>query len=142
MFWERISLGDHERALVARNHQLKTVLTPGRHVLLAPPFVSLEVETHNTNELVLQSKWAGHLLDRMPRLAEEHFVCVGTNEVQVAMIYANGQLFKVLTPFSRILIWRNVAEIRVELVEVIGDLASDDSDSELEFPLDLVKTFR
>lgn len=141
MFWERIFIGDHERVLVARNHQLKTILTPGKHILFTPPFVSLQLEKHNAHDLVLHSKWSGHLIERLPVLAEEHFLCVRTNEVQVGMVYANGQLFKVLTPFSRILIWRNVAEIRIELVEVIGDVASDDSDSELKFPFELVKTF-
>ncbi len=126
MFWERISIGSQERVLVAKNSQVKTVLTPGKHNIFVPPFVSLELERHNVNDLVLESKWSRYLLTRAPAIADRHFIRVGTDEVQVGLVYANGQLFKVLTPYSRILIWRDVAEIRVELVDVVGCASVDD----------------
>src|ERR1700744_432931 len=111
MIWERISVGDQERVLVARNHQLKTILTPGRYTIFTPPFVPVELEKHNVSDLGLRRRWAGDLLERRAALAGGHFVGIATNELQVAMVYVNEQLFKVLTPFSRILIWRDVAEI-------------------------------
>lgn len=139
MFWERISVDSQERVLVARNHQVKTILTPGKHTAFNPPFVRLELERHDITDLVFQSKWTRHLVSRAPRLVEQHFVCVQTNEVEVAMVYADGRLLKVLAPFSRVLIWRDVAEITVESVQVIGDFASDDQEAELEFPIHLAR---
>jgi hypothetical protein len=141
MLWERISVGNHERVLVARNRRLRKILTPGEHTIVTPPFVSVEYEKHDTTEFVLRSKWSADLIHHLPGLREQHFICVCTNEVQVAMVYANGQLVRVLTPFSRILIWRNIAEIRVELVNVIGDVASEDEEDGIELPFDFAGTF-
>ena len=138
MFWKRISIGCRERALVARNHRLVSILTPGSYRIFALPGISTAVERHNIDDLVLKSKWSNYLLDRLPALVEQHFVCVRTNEVQVAMVYANGELFKVLTPASRILFWRDAAEVTAEVVNVMADLSPDDSALEWDFSLDLV----
>jgi hypothetical protein len=133
MLWKSISISNQERALVARNHHLQSILTPGKYRIFTLPGVSLQVERHNVTDLMLRSKWTDYLLNRLPALVEQHFVCVRTNEVQVAMVYANGELFKVLTPASRILIWRDAARITAEVVDVLPDLSSDDSTVELDF---------
>jgi hypothetical protein len=138
MFWKSISVRPQERALVARNHHLISILTPGRYRIFTLPGVCLEVERHNVADLVLRSKWADYLVRHLPRLAEQHFICVQTNDVQVAMVYTDGQLFKVLTPSSRILIWRDAAEVSAEVVDVFPALSTDDSSSEWDFSRELV----
>lgn len=120
MLWKRIALRDHERALVARNGGFHKILTHGEYRMLTLPGMSLEVERHNILHLAFKSKWSNYLVRERPDLVERYFTVAETNEFQIAMVYANGELFKIVTPAKRMLFWRDVAEITVELIEVIA----------------------
>lgn len=122
MFLERITVEDQERALVANNGRLRTILTPGEYRIVVAEGVSLSVERHFVSNLVFQSMWADHLVRYHPELVACHFHHVETNETQVAMVYVNGGLHTVLTPAKRLLFWRGPAEVTAEFVEVIGTL--------------------
>lgn len=121
MLWKRIVLRDHECALVARNSRFHKILTHGEHRILTLPGMSLEVEQHNMLHLAFKSKWSNYLVSERPDLIERYFAVVETNEFQIATVYTNGELYKVITPARRMLFWRDAAEITVELVEVIAD---------------------
>lgn len=120
MLWKRIALRDHERALVARNGRFQKILTCGEYRIFTVPGVPLDVEKHNVLRLAFKSKWSNDLVSERPDLIERHFTVVETNEVEIAMVYANGELFRIVTPANRMLFWRDVAEITVEVVEVIA----------------------
>ena len=120
MLWKRIALRDHERALVARNGRFYKILTRGEYRIFTVPGVSLELEEHNILHLVFKSKWSNYLVRERPDLIERYFTVVETNEFQIAMVYANGELFRIVTPAKRMLFWREAAEITVERVEVIA----------------------
>ena len=120
MLWKRIALRGHERALVARNGRFHKILTHGEYRILTLPGMSLEVEKHNILQLAFKSKWSNYLVRERPDLLERYFTVVETNEFQIAMVYANGELFKIATPAKRMLFWRDVAEITVELIEVVA----------------------
>src|SRR5581483_9699916 len=93
---------------------------PGMHRVFTAPGVSLEMEKFNIRDLIFQSKWTNYLLAKRPDVVERHFTVIETNSVQIAMVYANGNLFRVLTPAKRVLFWREAAEITAEIVEVIA----------------------
>lgn len=126
MFWKTIIIGEQERAVVARNGRFKGIFLPGRYRIFAAPGVSLEVEKHSVRDIVFRSKWADYLAGERPEVAERYFTRVETNDVQVAMVYLNGELFSVLTPAKRMLYWRGPAEVRVEIVEVITEPELED----------------
>ncbi len=86
-----------------------------------PRGVSLEVEKHNVRDLVFKSAWTDYLAKRRRELVERHFTLVETNDVQVAMVYVDHQLFKVLTPAKRLLFWRGVVDVSAEVVELIDE---------------------
>ena len=121
MFWKRIIVGDQERALVTKNGRFGGILAPGDHRLFAAPGVSLGVEKFNVRELVFQSTWADYLAKERPDVADRHFTRVETNDLQVAMIYVDGKLFKVMLPAKRMLFWRGAVEITAEVVNVVDD---------------------
>jgi hypothetical protein len=68
-------------------------------------------------------------VQQRPDVVAQHFITVETTELQVAMVYADGKLCTVLAPKQRVLLWRGVAEITTEIVEVLGEPDSDWEDS-------------
>lgn len=119
MLWKRIIVGDQERALVTKNNRFGGILVPGEYNLFVMPNLSLHVETFNVGDLVFQSAWADYLASERPEVTDRHFMRVETNEMQVAMIYVDGSLFKVMLPAKRLLFWRGPAKITAEVVNVI-----------------------
>jgi hypothetical protein len=121
MLWKRIIVGDQERALITKNGCFGGILAPGEYRLFVPPGVSLDVEKYNVRDLVFQSTWADYLAKERPEVAERHFTRIETNNFQVAMIYVDGELFKVMLPAKRLLFWRGAMQVTAEVVNVIDD---------------------
>ncbi|HWF48753.1 MAG TPA: slipin family protein [Bryobacteraceae bacterium] len=120
MLWKRIIVGDQERVLITKNGRLRGILSPGDYRLLVPPGVSLEAERYNVRNAIFESAWSDYLVKERPELAEQHFVRVETNDLQVALVYVDGKLLTVLPPAKRVLFWRGVSEIKAEIVDVIA----------------------
>lgn len=120
MLWSRITLGDKERALVANNGRVRTILTPGDYRIFVPKGSSLAIERHTISDLVFNSMWADRIVRSHPELMDFHFHRVETNERQLALVYVDGGLHTVLTPSKCLLFWRGLAKITAEFVEVIG----------------------
>lgn len=121
MFWKRIVVGDQERVLVIKNGRFVGILMPGTHRVFTGPGVSLQLEKFNVRDLVFQSTWTDYLVKERPDVTERHFTLVETNDVQVGMVYADGKLYKVLTPAKRVLFWRGLVEVTAEIVDVIAE---------------------
>ena len=121
MYWKRISVGDQERILVIKNGRLKAILEPGEYRIFVPPWLCLELESHNIRNLVFRSRWADYLINERPDLVHRYFTLIETNEVQIGIVYVDGKLFQVLAPAKRVLFWRGQAEVTVELADVIGE---------------------
>jgi hypothetical protein len=119
MLWKRITVGEQERALISKNGRFGGILAPGEYRLLTLPGVSLDVEKHNVGDLVFQSAWADYLAKERPDVAERHFTRVETNDLQVAMVFVDGMLFKVMLPAKLLLFWRGAAAVTAEVVKVI-----------------------
>lgn len=128
MFWKRVIVDDHERVLIVKNDRLTKILARGDHWIFVAPGVSLEIERHDVHNLEFQSRWVNYLVKERPDLVEDYFTRVETNEVQVAMVYVEGKLFRVLTPAKNALFWRGLAEVTAEVVEVVA---------EAELPVDM-----
>ncbi len=121
MFWRRFTVPDRQRVVIAKNGHFRAILTPGEHRIFAPFGGAVAAETHDLRDVVFQSAWADELLAKHPDVVNRHLTRIETNEFQVGMIYADGKLLKVLPPAELVLVWRDAAEITVELVEVIAE---------------------
>lgn len=120
MLWKRIIVGDGERVLITKNGRFGGILSPGTYVIFVAPGESLEAEKHNTRDLLFQSDWADYLIKERPEIAGRYFTLVETSDVEVALVYADGKLYKVLPPAKRMLFWRGLADVTAEVVNVIG----------------------
>jgi regulator of protease activity HflC (stomatin/prohibitin superfamily) len=121
MLWKRILVGDQERALITKNGRFAGILAPGEYRLFVMPGVSLNVEKYNVRDLVFQSTWADYLAKERPEVADRHFTRIETNDLQVAMIYVDGKLYKVMLPAKRLLFWRGAVDVTAEVVNVIDE---------------------
>ncbi len=121
MFWRNIFVNAHERIITAKNQRVADILSPGKHRVFLWPGMSFDAEAHDIRRLVFRSAWTAHLLEHRPELVEKHFIKIVTNRQQVAMVYADGTLLRVLHPARRLLLWRGYAEIRCELIQLIPD---------------------
>jgi len=121
MLWKRILVGDQERALITKNGRFAGILAPGEYRLFVMPGVSLNVEKYNVRDLVFQSTWADYLAKERPEVADRHFTRIETNDLQVAMIYVDGKLYKVMLPAKRMLFWRGAVDGTAEVVNVIDE---------------------
>lgn len=120
MLWKQISVGKQERVLIATNGEFAGILTPGDYRLSIAGHMTLTLERHNVRDLVVESAWTDYLIKHRPALVRRHFTQIQTNNLQVAMVYVNGKLFRVLVPSKRLLFWRGVASITAEVVEMIA----------------------
>lgn len=121
MLWKRVTVQEQEQILVIKNGRPSEILAPGDHWMFVAPGSSLELERHDTRDLVFQSKWTEILIETQPDLLRRYFILVETSEVQVAMVYVDGKLCNVLTPAKRVLFWRGLAAVSAELVDLIDD---------------------
>ncbi len=120
MLWKHISVGKQERVLIATNGEFAGILTPGGYRLSITGKLTFTLERHSVRDLVFESMWADYLVKHRPALVRRHFTQIETNNLQVAMVYVNGKLFRVLVPGKRLLFWRGVASITAEVVEMIA----------------------
>jgi regulator of protease activity HflC (stomatin/prohibitin superfamily) len=117
MLWKRITVGDQERVLIAKNGRFSAILEPGDYRFLA--LNTLTTEKFKVCDLVFQSTWADFLLKKRPELVEKHFVKVETSDTEVAIVYVDSKLHQVLAPAKRLLFWRGTAEITSEVIDVM-----------------------
>lgn len=121
MFWEQIIVKKEERLLLSRDGRFERILAPGDYHILMASYLSVETEMHSLRDFEFRSIWSGYLLRERPDVIRQHFIRIETNETQIAMVYANGELFRVLPPAKRVLMWRDAASITAELVDVVAD---------------------
>ncbi len=127
MFTKFIQVQDHHRVLVVKNDRFHCILKPGSHLMFVRPFVTMETEVHPTRRLVFNSRWADHICRNCPEVVKAHFQIVETDDSQVGMIYVNNSLHQVLLPGKRLLFWKDVADIHMELINVVESPVISDS---------------
>ena len=110
-----IIAGDQELVFVIRKRRFAGILEPGEHWIFGR---GIELERHNTRALVLTSEWADTLVRQHAALAARHFVIVETGDTQVAVVYLDGRLARVIAPAQRVLYFRGLREITFEVIDV------------------------
>jgi regulator of protease activity HflC (stomatin/prohibitin superfamily) len=118
LLWKRIAVGDNERVLVFNRNRFLTILGPGEYVL-SNWLRSLREERYSVTSPVFAGEWADYLVKERPEIAARHFAIAETGDAQVAIIFVDGKLFRVIPPGARVLFWKGFREITVELVDVM-----------------------
>ena len=109
-----IIVGDQELVFVIRKRRFAGLLVAGEHWIFGR---GIELERHNQRALVLASEWADVLIRQHAELASCHFVVVETGDAQVAVVFLDGRLARVIPPAQRVLYFRGLREITVEVID-------------------------
>jgi hypothetical protein len=113
----RILIGDNERVLVIRKRRFAEILEPGERWMFTLGN-GIELEHHNVRELVYSGEWADYLANSHPELAARFFTVVETSDSQVAVVYLDGRLARVIGPSNRALFWKGPVHVTFDLVDV------------------------
>jgi regulator of protease activity HflC (stomatin/prohibitin superfamily) len=118
---KHVTIAQHERALVWKDKSFVGVLEPGRRWLISP-FGTLEIERRDLTVPEFEHPRVDFLLKEARAIVERHFDIVELTEHEVGLVYKNGRLAGVLPPGRRQLYWKGPIEVRVERVDLTGDV--------------------
>src|SRR4051794_20971595 len=113
----RLIVGDNELVFVIRNRRFAEILGPGDYWIFTA-FLGLTFERHNTRELVLNSEWTDTLVRQHADLTARHFVVIETGDHQVALVYLDGRLTRVVPPAKRVVYFRGQVDVTFEVIDV------------------------
>src|SRR5579862_1546608 len=109
-----VFVGDNERVLVIRKRRFAEILGPGDRWIFGR---DVQLITYNVRDLVFAGEWADYIANQRPETAERFFTVVTTSEAQVAVVYLDGRLSRVIAPSTRMLFWKGAVNVTFELVE-------------------------
>src|SRR6266851_3123302 len=113
----RVLVGDNERVLLIRKKRFNDILAPGEYWIFTLGR-GIELERYNIKDLVFASERADYIVRERPELALRYFTVVDTADSQVAVVYLDGKLARVVKPGTRVLFWRGAVAITFDLIDV------------------------
>jgi regulator of protease activity HflC (stomatin/prohibitin superfamily) len=111
-------VGDNERVVLIRKRRFASILGPGAHWVFG---VRVKAERHNTRYPELSSEWADFIATQRPEVAAEHFTVIETGDSEVAVVYFDGKVARVVGPGQRVLYWRAVVAVTFERIDVTAE---------------------
>ena len=111
----RLLVGDNERVLVIRNRRFEEILGPGKYWMVGPGF---SFERHNVRETIFCSEWADFLVKNRPDVVASYFTVVETGDQEVAPVYLDGKLSRVILPGKRVLYWAGPVTVTFDRIDV------------------------
>ena len=115
--FRRILVGDNERVLLIRKKRFAEMLAPGEHWIFTLGR-HVEFERYNLKSLVFTSEWADYLVKEQPEIVARNFTVIETPDSQVAVVYLDGKLARVIAPGNRVLYWRGSVSVTFDLIDV------------------------
>ncbi|MFQ6549389.1 SPFH domain-containing protein [Aestuariibius sp. 2305UL40-4] len=126
---QRLTLWEHERALVWNKGRFDTILGAGEHVL---PREWIDWTVYDLDAPRFISKDEDALLRTRPDLVEAHLTVVEAASAEVKVVSRNGLAFDLVKPNERRLYWSDAGDWTVETVSLDG---SHEVDSDLALRL-------
>ena len=111
----RILIGDTERVLLFRKRRFMEILEPGEYWLYG---TGVEVIPADVNQVEFTSEWANYLVASRPDVAGRYFTIVETGDADVAVVYFDGKVARVIGPGRRALFWKGPIAVTFERINV------------------------
>jgi len=111
----RILVGDQNRVLLIRKGRFANIFEPGEYWIFG---TGVETVTFTVGELVFENPWTGYVMKERPELAARMFTIVETGDMQVALVFHDGKLARILGPGKRALYWKASIEITSQVIDV------------------------
>lgn len=113
----RILIGDNERVLITRKRRFAEILEPGERWMFTLG-QGMELVRLNVRDLVYSGEWTDHIANSRPDVAARFFTVVETGDAQVAIVYLDGRLARVIAPSNRVLFWEGPVNVTFERIDV------------------------
>ena len=110
-----ILIGDNERVLVIRKRRFVEILGPGERWMFGR---GIQLLPHNVCDLIFAGEWADYVANHQPETVARFFTVIETSDAQVAVVYLDGRLARVIVPSNRVLYWEDAANVTFESIEV------------------------
>lgn len=114
---KRITVAQHERALVWKNKTFAGVLEPGKHWLIAP-MSDVQAQLHDLTVPEFEHARVDFLIKEAGATMQKYFDIVELTEGEAGLVYKNGKLAGVLAPGKRQLYWKGPIEVKVEKIDI------------------------
>lgn len=121
MTMKRITVAQHERALVWKNKTFAGVLEPGKHWLIAP-MSDVQAQLYDLTVPEFDHARVDFLVKEARATMEQHFDIVELTDSEAGLVYKNGKLAGVLAPGKRQLYWKGPIEVKIEKIDITADL--------------------
>jgi regulator of protease activity HflC (stomatin/prohibitin superfamily) len=110
-----VLIGDNERILIIRKRRFEEILGPGERWLFGR---GVELVACNVRDLIFAGEWADHIANHRPETVARYFTVIETSDAQVAVVYLDGRLARVIAPSNRVLYWKGALHVTFETIEV------------------------
>ena len=102
---KRVTVAQHERALVWKNKTFAGVLEPGKHWLIEP-MSDIQAQLYDLTVPEFEHARVDFLVKEARAAMEKHFDIIELTESEAGLVYKNGKLTGVLSPGKRQLYWK------------------------------------
>ena len=121
---KRLTVAEHERALVFRDRSLERLLTPGVYWLF-DPLQRRVVQTYDVTVTEFEHPRLDVLVKAARGILDPHLAIVELGDREVGLVYKNERLVSVLAPGKRQLYWKGPIDVRVEVRDITSEFALD-----------------
>ena len=121
---KRLTVAEHERALVFRDRSLERLLTPGVYWLF-DPLQRRVVQTYDVTVTEFEHPRLDVLVKAARGILDPHLAIVELGDREVGLVYKNERLVSVLAPGKRQLYWKSPIDVRVEVRNIASEFALD-----------------
>lgn len=109
----KVLVNENERALILKNGQFHSIITPGEHSLPGIKRV-YTVESFSLSQPVFFSDYADSLLATRADIAQDHLTVIETGADEMAVISRAGKLYAVQRPEKRSIFWTDAGPWTIE----------------------------
>jgi regulator of protease activity HflC (stomatin/prohibitin superfamily) len=114
----RVLVGDNERVFLIRKGRFENILAPGEYWIVG---FAIELERHDIRQVIVCSQWTDFLVKQRWELVSRYFTVVEVTDSQVAVVYFDDKVSRVIGPGSRVLFWRGPVEVTYDVIDVQGN---------------------
>ena len=125
MFYQKILVRKHERALLFRDGDFVKFLEPGVY-RFGTLLHNYTVERFDITATLFGHRLQDFLIEKYPRQVERIFDVIVTDENEIAIVHHNDRVTLVMAPATRHLFAKGVHKIRVERIEIVDTLDVDE----------------
>jgi regulator of protease activity HflC (stomatin/prohibitin superfamily) len=117
----RLTIAQHERALVFRNKRFSVLLEPGVYWRF-DPLSRTVVQVFDLAAAEFAHPRADFLVTEARAAMERHFVIAELSDREAGVVYRGGRVAGIIAPGSRKLFWRAPTEVRIDKYDLGGEL--------------------